>query len=122
MGRVGDDFEITPLVAQDLCFGECLRLDFAECGLQLCFGFPFRAQELVTVGDGRLDENPSPLWDGDADRLHCLDRLGRVRQRNAVGLNAGKTVARDVKGDTGCRNAEPCICLFGCVRGLADPL
>ena len=120
--RAGGAHKVAPLVAQDLCVGERLRTDFAECGTQLGFGLPFRAQDPVAVGDGWLDENLSPLGDGDRNGIDRLDRRGRIFQRNAVGLNAGKTVTGDVKADTSRRDTELGICLGGDFDGLADAL
>ena len=74
------------------------------------------------VGDGRLDEDLSPLRDGDADRLHCLDRGGRVLQRNAIGLNAARRSLGMSKLIRVAATLRPGICLLGGVRGLADPL
>ena len=97
-----------------------MRAGFAECRKEFRPGFPFSSQELVAVGDGGLDDNPSPLGDGDRDGFDRLNRRRGVRQRRAVGLNAGKTVAGDVKPDASRRYAEPGICLIGSFGGLAN--
>ena len=63
--------------------------------------------------------NLSPIGDGNGHRFDHLDRGGWICQRDAVGLNAGKTVAGDVKADTSRRDTEPGIRLLGHDRGLA---
>ena len=72
------NFKVTPLVTQDLCVGERLRTYLTECGMQFCFGFPFRAQDPVTVGDSWLYENSSPLGDGKSKTGSTVSTSGRV--------------------------------------------
>ena len=114
------DLEIAPLVTQYLCVCERLCAGGTECRNEFRPGFPLRAQELVAIGDGGLDVNPAPFRNGDRDRLYRLYRRGRIRQLSAGGLDAGETVAGDVKADASRGDAEPGICLIGDFGGLAN--